>query len=124
MRLVIQRVREARVEVDGRCVGSIGAGLLVLAAVAKTDTQADADYLCEKLLGLRIFGEDDPDQYASPLSSNVETYRDTVVVVEPYPQLAHSVSQFHCETYLNFAHRMYQHSWRSILSINNGTVSV
>jgi D-tyrosyl-tRNA(Tyr) deacylase len=58
MRLVIQRVREARVDVDGRCCGSIQAGLLVLVAVAKSDTAGDADYLAQKLLGLRIF----PDQ--------------------------------------------------------------
>ena len=58
MRLVIQRVREARVDVDGRAVGSIRHGLLVLAAVAKTDTPSDADYLVEKLLGLRIFPDD------------------------------------------------------------------
>jgi len=55
MRLVIQRVSEARVEVEGSCCGSIAAGLLVLVAVAKTDTPSDADYLAEKLLGLRIF---------------------------------------------------------------------
>jgi D-tyrosyl-tRNA(Tyr) deacylase len=59
MRLVIQRVREARVEVDGRTCGSIQNGLLVLVAVAKTDTPADADYLVEKLLGLRIFSDRD-----------------------------------------------------------------
>ena len=59
MRLVIQRVREARVEVDSGCCGSIAAGLLVLVAVAKTDHPADADYLVEKLLGLRIFNDDD-----------------------------------------------------------------
>ncbi len=58
MRLVIQRVREARVEVDGRCTGSIAAGLLVLIAVAKNDTSADADYLVDKLLGLRVFPDD------------------------------------------------------------------
>lgn len=58
MRLVIQRVREARVEVDDHATGSIAAGLLVLLAVAKTDTEADADYLVEKLLGLRIFPDD------------------------------------------------------------------
>ena len=58
MRLVIQRVREARVEVDGRCAGSIGAGLLVLMGVARTDTPADADYLVDKLLGLRIFNDE------------------------------------------------------------------
>jgi len=59
MRLVIQRVREARVEVDGRPTGSIAQGLLVLVAVARTDTQADADYLAEKLLSLRIFSDDE-----------------------------------------------------------------
>ena len=59
MRLVIQRVREARVEVDGRCCGSIAAGLMVLMAVAKSDTTGDADYLVEKLLGLRIFPDGD-----------------------------------------------------------------
>jgi D-tyrosyl-tRNA(Tyr) deacylase len=58
MRLVIQRVREARVEVDSGCCGSIAAGLLVLVAVAKTDGPADADYLVEKLLGLRIFNDE------------------------------------------------------------------
>ena len=58
MRLVIQRVREARVEVDSGCCGSIAAGLLVLVAVAKTDRPADADYLVEKLLGLRIFTDE------------------------------------------------------------------
>ena len=59
MRLVIQRVREARVEVDGRPTGSIAQGLLVLVAVARTDTPADADYLAEKLLSLRIFSDDE-----------------------------------------------------------------
>jgi D-tyrosyl-tRNA(Tyr) deacylase len=59
MRLVIQRVREARVDVDGRCCGSIAAGLMVLLAVAKSDTAGDADYLVDKLLGLRIFPDQD-----------------------------------------------------------------
>ena len=57
MRLVIQRVREARVEVEGRPTGSIAQGLLVLVAVARTDTPPDADYLAEKLLSLRIFSD-------------------------------------------------------------------
>jgi D-tyrosyl-tRNA(Tyr) deacylase len=58
MRLVIQRVREARVDVEGACRGSIGPGLVVLVAVARSDTAADADYLVEKLLGLRIFNDE------------------------------------------------------------------
>jgi D-tyrosyl-tRNA(Tyr) deacylase len=55
MRVVLQRVTEARVEVGGEVVGSIGRGLLALVGVAKTDTPADADYLAGKVAGLRIF---------------------------------------------------------------------
>ncbi|MGH9662383.1 MAG: D-aminoacyl-tRNA deacylase [Bryobacteraceae bacterium] len=55
MRLVIQRVREARVEVEGAVAGRIGTGLLVLVGIARTDTAADADYLVDKVAGLRIF---------------------------------------------------------------------
>ncbi|MBI1896589.1 MAG: D-tyrosyl-tRNA(Tyr) deacylase [Acidobacteria bacterium] len=55
MRALLQRVTEARVEVAGRTVGQIGAGLLVLLGIARTDTRADADYLVGKVLGLRIF---------------------------------------------------------------------
>jgi D-aminoacyl-tRNA deacylase len=58
MKLVIQRVREARVIVDGRTSGAILGGLLVFIGIARSDTQKDAEYLVEKLLGLRIF----PDQ--------------------------------------------------------------
>jgi D-tyrosyl-tRNA(Tyr) deacylase len=55
MRAVVQRVREARVEVGGEVVGAIGPGMLVLLGVAREDTPADADYLAEKTAGLRIF---------------------------------------------------------------------
>jgi D-tyrosyl-tRNA(Tyr) deacylase len=55
MRVVLQRVTEARVEVGGEVVGSIGRGLLALVGVAKPDTPADADYLAGKVAGLRIF---------------------------------------------------------------------
>jgi D-tyrosyl-tRNA(Tyr) deacylase len=55
MRAVIQRVREARVEIDGVTVGAIGTGMLVLLGVARGDTAEDAAYLAEKTAGLRIF---------------------------------------------------------------------
>ena len=58
MRAVVQRVMEARVEVDGVVAGKIGAGLLVLLGVAKTDTAADSSFLAEKILNLRIFADD------------------------------------------------------------------
>lgn len=58
MRAVLQRVREARVEVDGQVVGSIGRGLVVLLGIARTDTRADAEYLADKIIGLRIFPDE------------------------------------------------------------------
>ena len=58
MKAVIQRVTRASVEVEGRIVGRIGAGLLVLLGVAKGDDERDLSYLLEKLQTLRIFGDD------------------------------------------------------------------
>ena len=58
MRALIQRVREARVTVGGRVTGAIGPGLLVLAAVAADDTDADRDWLARKIVALRIFDDD------------------------------------------------------------------
>jgi D-tyrosyl-tRNA(Tyr) deacylase len=55
MRLVLQRVSEASVSVAGVTAGSIRTGLLILAGMAKSDTEAEADYLADKVLGLRIF---------------------------------------------------------------------
>jgi D-tyrosyl-tRNA(Tyr) deacylase len=55
MRAVVQRVSRAVVEVDGRPVGAIEAGLLVYLGVARDDAQADAELLAEKIAHLRIF---------------------------------------------------------------------
>ena len=58
MKFVIQRVNHAAVRVDGREVGKIGKGLLVLVGVGKTDTRETADKYLRKLLGLRIFEDE------------------------------------------------------------------
>lgn len=58
MRIVAQRVKQARVEVGAEVTGAIGQGLVILLGVEKGDTEADADYMVEKTIGLRVF----PDQ--------------------------------------------------------------
>ena len=59
MRVVIQRVSQARVVVDGEVVGAIGLGLVVLLGVSRDDTEKDAEYLAEKIAGLRVFPDDE-----------------------------------------------------------------
>jgi len=58
MRLVIQRVSEAQVKVEGKIVGAITSGLLVLLGIAEEDTQDDASWLVHKLLNMRIFNDE------------------------------------------------------------------
>ena len=58
MRVVIQRVRWAKVEVDATTVGSIGPGIIVFLGVEDADDQEDADWLLRKLTQLRIFSDD------------------------------------------------------------------
>ena len=59
MRALVQRVREASVAVDGRVVGAVGRGLLVLAGVAADDRDEDRDWLARKIVALRIFDDDE-----------------------------------------------------------------
>jgi D-tyrosyl-tRNA(Tyr) deacylase len=55
MRAVMQRVSRAQVAVNGKTVGEVGRGLLILLGVTHADTEADADYLADKITGLRVF---------------------------------------------------------------------
>ena len=58
MKAVVQRVREARVEIAGEVVGAIGAGVLVLLCAERGDSESQADRLLAKLLKLRIFSDE------------------------------------------------------------------
>ena len=55
MKIVLQRVKEARVDIDGRTAGRIGRGLCLLVGIEKGDGEADAEYLARKCVELRIF---------------------------------------------------------------------
>ncbi|WP_250253580.1 D-aminoacyl-tRNA deacylase [Chryseobacterium sp. Marseille-Q3244] len=59
MKIVIQRVSEAHVKVEGKIVGEIGKGLMLLVGIDENDEKADVDWLVQKVLNLRIFGDED-----------------------------------------------------------------
>jgi D-tyrosyl-tRNA(Tyr) deacylase len=79
MKLVIQRVSEARVAVDEAIIGKIGIGLLVFVGIGKVDTEQDAEYLCDKLLGLRIF----PDENGK-MNRNVQEAGGSLLVISQF----------------------------------------
>ncbi|MCX7168388.1 MAG: D-aminoacyl-tRNA deacylase [Rhodocyclales bacterium] len=58
MRVIVQRVSEAAVRVDGRLSGRIGSGLLVLAGFEEADQDSDLDWMAQKILRLRIFADE------------------------------------------------------------------
>jgi D-tyrosyl-tRNA(Tyr) deacylase len=73
---LVQRVSQARVEVDGAVVGAIGPGLLVLLGVAQGDTEAEADWLAQKTACLRVF----PDAEGRMNRSLLDTGGEALVV--------------------------------------------
>jgi D-aminoacyl-tRNA deacylase len=79
MKLVVQRVSEARVDVEGGTVGAIGTGLLALLGISKSDTARDADSLLEKILYLRVF----PDE-AGKMNRNVQEAGGSLLIVSQF----------------------------------------
>ena len=79
MRAVVQRVSRARVTVIDQSVAAIDVGLLVLLGVGRSDTEADACYLAEKIVGLRIF-EDEPGK----MNRSVQDIRGGILVVSQF----------------------------------------
>ncbi|WP_374458756.1 D-aminoacyl-tRNA deacylase [Chryseobacterium taeanense] len=59
MKVVVQRVSESHVKVDGKIVGEIGNGLMLLVGIDENDEKSDADWLVQKILNLRIFGDNE-----------------------------------------------------------------
>lgn len=83
MRLVIQRVASAAVDIDGETVGKIGRGLMVLVGVAVGDTEADAEWLAAKTVAMRIF----PDE-AGVMNRSVKDTDGEVLAVSQFTLLA------------------------------------
>jgi D-tyrosyl-tRNA(Tyr) deacylase len=79
MRAVVQRVRRASVRVEGEITGEIDLGLLVFLGVEEQDTTADADYLADKIAGLRIFEDS-----AGKMNLSVEDVSGAVLAVSQF----------------------------------------
>ena len=79
MRAVLQRVRRAKVTVDGAVVGEIAAGWLVLLGVGPTDTAAHADWLADKVANLRAFADTD-----GKMNLSVQDVGGSVLVVSQF----------------------------------------
>lgn len=79
MRLVLQRVTSASVTIDGVVTGRIGRGLLVLLGVEAADTEADGAWLAQKLVKLRIFGDD-----AGELNRSILDLQGEILVVSQF----------------------------------------
>jgi len=83
MRTVIQRVQKASVVVDGKTVSSMGNGLLLLLGIEASDTDEDIQWLCGKVLGLRIF-----DDEAGVMNRSVMDIDGDIVVVSQFTLFA------------------------------------
>lgn len=83
MRVVIQRVKEGSVSIEGRLHSSIGAGLMVLVGVTHDDTEEDMEYLVQKLVKMRIF-----DDEAGVMNLDVQQVGGEVMVVSQFTLLA------------------------------------
>ena len=83
MRAVVQRVSRASVRVDGQIVGIIERGFLVLLAVAVEDTDADADYLAQKIVELRVF-----DDSAGKINLSLGDVSGSVLAISQFTLLA------------------------------------
>ncbi|MGP1628536.1 MAG: D-aminoacyl-tRNA deacylase [Giesbergeria sp.] len=84
---LLQRVREARVEVAGEVVGEIGAGLLVLVCAERGDAEQEADRLLAKLLKLRIFNDD-----AGKMNQSVQDVKGGLLLVSQFTLAADTTS--------------------------------
>ena len=81
MRVVIQRVSHASVTINGTCKSAIKKGFLVLLGIEEADNQEDADWLCKKIIGLRVFDDENGVMNKSILEAGGE-----ILVVSQFTQ--------------------------------------
>jgi D-tyrosyl-tRNA(Tyr) deacylase len=108
MRAVVQRVSRAEVRIEGRVVGKIGRGLVVLLGVAGGDSDADAAFLVDKIVGMRVFADD-----AGKMNLSIAQADGAMLVVSQFTLLADTNSgrrpSFTKAAAPDEARRLYEH---------------
>lgn len=111
MKLVIQRVKQAKVEVKGKAAGEIEKGFLVLIGITHTDTRQEADYLAKKLCNLRVFEDEN-----QKMNRNLKDVKGKLLIVSQFtlyadckdgnrpsftdaakPEMANELYEYFCE---------------------------
>lgn len=83
MRVVIQRVSEASVTINGNVKSAIGAGFMILLGIEKTDNQEDIDWLCKKIIALRVF-----DDEQGVMNKNIQDANGEILVISQFTLMA------------------------------------
>ena len=83
MRVVIQRVSEAHVKVDGKTVGEINKGFMLLIGIDESDEKTDADWLVQKILNLRVFGDEN-----DKLNLSVQDIKGEILCISQFTLIA------------------------------------
>ncbi len=98
MRLVVQRVSEAKVDVDGKTVGKIGKGFMVLCGITHTDTEKEADYLAGKLCKLRVFEDEN-----GKMNLAIKDVDGELLIISQFTLYADTVSSGNRPSFINAA---------------------
>jgi D-tyrosyl-tRNA(Tyr) deacylase len=141
MRAVVQRVERSKVTVENEVTGEIGAGLLVLLGVGNEDGEADAQYLAEKIVNLRIFSDSGGKMNCSALElglpilavSQFTLYGDCRKGRRPdftgagTPEIAEKLYETFCEAVMKFGLKVAKGRFRSHMMVeivNDGPVTM
>lgn len=83
MRVVIQRVSEASVTINGNVKSAIGAGFMILLGIEESDSQGDIDWLCKKIIALRVF-----DDEQGVMNKNIQDANGEILVISQFTLMA------------------------------------
>ena len=98
MKLVVQRVKNAKVDVEGKNVGEIEEGLLVFCGITHTDTEKEAEYLARKLTNLRIFHDEN-----GKMNLSVKDINGKILIISQFTLYADTISSGNRPSFSNAA---------------------